>query len=173
MISAQKLLRNNSRFSTRCGWTTTRGCSTCIVLTSSTLKLAPCPTDSSSNRLVNIFFVKLRKYDNTFKGPTMQTVLLVPEECLPWEIHLGRSKTCLCVWEAQKSHFKHLSRQLAGFIVEMINDLVFVSFTFNTLQNDDKDSYDLGQYACHNFMASAQFFSFSKKWDDLNSSDLV
>ena len=30
-------------------------------------------------------------------------------------------------------------------------------------QNDDKDSYDLGQYACHNFMASAQFFSFSKK----------
>ena len=35
--------------------------------------------------------------------------------------------------------------------------------TFNLLQNDDKDSYDLGEYACHNFMASAQFFSFSKK----------
>ena len=100
IISVEKLLRNNSRFSTRCGWTTTRGCSTCIVLTSSTLKLAPCPTDSSSNRLVNIFFVKLRKYNNTFKGPTMQTVLLVPEECLPWEIHPGRSKTCLCIWEA-------------------------------------------------------------------------
>ena len=27
--------------------------------------------------------VKLRKYNDTFKGPTMQTVLLVPEECLP------------------------------------------------------------------------------------------
>ena len=60
----------------------------------------------------------------------------------------------------------------------MINDLVFVLFTLNTLQNDDKDSYDLGQYACHNFMASAQFFSFSKKWDYLcflflNWSDLI
>jgi hypothetical protein len=31
-------------------------------------------------------------------------------------------------------------------------------------QNDDKDTYDLGQYACHSFMASAQFFSFSKKY---------
>ena len=35
--------------------------------------------------------------------------------------------------------------------------------SFIILQNDDKDSYELGQYACHNFMASAQFFSFSKK----------
>merc|ERR1719367_2680052 len=35
----------------------------------------------------------------------------------------------------------------------------------DNLQNDDKDSYDLGEYACHNFMASAQFFSFSKKYE--------
>ena len=26
-------------------------------------------------------------------------------------------------------------------------------------------SYDLGQYVCHNFMASAQFFSFSKDYE--------
>lgn len=26
-------------------------------------------------------------------------------------------------------------------------------------------SYDLGQYVCHNFMASAQFFSFSRKFE--------
>ena len=25
--------------------------------------------------------------------------------------------------------------------------------------------YDLGQYACHNFMATAQFFSFSRKYE--------
>ena len=35
----------------------------------------------------------------------------------------------------------------------------------DNLQNDDKDTYELGQYACHNFMASAQFFSFSKKYE--------
>jgi len=35
----------------------------------------------------------------------------------------------------------------------------------DNLQNDDKDTYDLGQYACHNFMASAQFVSFSKKYE--------
>jgi len=35
----------------------------------------------------------------------------------------------------------------------------------DNLQNDDKDTYDLGQYACHNFMASAQFFSFSRKYE--------
>merc|ERR1719232_156059 len=35
----------------------------------------------------------------------------------------------------------------------------------DNLQNDDKDSYDLGQYVCHNFMASAQFFSFSRKYE--------
>jgi len=35
----------------------------------------------------------------------------------------------------------------------------------DNLQNDDKDTYDLGQYACHNFMAAAQFFSFSRKYE--------
>lgn len=35
----------------------------------------------------------------------------------------------------------------------------------DNLQNDDKDNYDLGQYACHNFMASAQFFSFSRQYE--------
>jgi len=35
----------------------------------------------------------------------------------------------------------------------------------DNLQNDDKDTFDLGQYACHSFMASAQFFSFSKKYE--------
>jgi len=39
------------------------------------------------------------------------------------------------------------------------------STCLDNLQNDDKDSYELGQYACHNFMASAQFFSFSKKYE--------
>ena len=34
----------------RCGWTTTRGCSTCTVLTSSTQTLALWPTGSSSSR---------------------------------------------------------------------------------------------------------------------------
>jgi hypothetical protein len=28
-----------------------------------------------------------------------------------------------------------------------------------------QDMYDLGQYACHSFMASAQFFSFSRKFE--------
>ena len=66
MISVDKLMRNNSRFSSRCGWTTTRGCSTCIVQTSSTLRLAPCPTDSSSNRLV-IFFCKTKNITTYLK----------------------------------------------------------------------------------------------------------
>jgi len=35
----------------------------------------------------------------------------------------------------------------------------------DNLQNDEKESYDLGQYACHNFLASAQFFSFSKQFE--------
>jgi len=35
----------------------------------------------------------------------------------------------------------------------------------DNLQNDDKDNYDLGQYVCHNFMAAAQFFSFSRKFE--------
>lgn len=35
----------------------------------------------------------------------------------------------------------------------------------DNLQNDEKEAYDLGQYACHNFMASAQFVSFSKKYE--------
>ena len=42
--------------------------------------------------------------------------------------------------------------------IDLFDLVLILSF-----QNDDKDSYDLGQYACHNFMASAQFFSFSKK----------
>merc|ERR1719167_1825815 len=69
---------------------------------------------------------------------------MVPEKRLPREVHLGRPEARVCVREAQNP-------------------------TSNTcldnLQNDDKDSYDLGQYACHNFMASAQFFSFSKKYE--------
>jgi len=39
------------------------------------------------------------------------------------------------------------------------------STCLDNLQNDDKDTYDLGQYACHNFMAAAQFFSFSRKYE--------
>lgn len=35
----------------------------------------------------------------------------------------------------------------------------------DNLQNDDKDSFELGQYVCHNFMASAQFFSFSRNYE--------
>ena len=35
----------------------------------------------------------------------------------------------------------------------------------DNLQNDDKDSYELGQYACHSFMAAAQFFSFSRNYE--------
>ena len=35
----------------------------------------------------------------------------------------------------------------------------------DNMQNEDSASYTLGQYACHNFMASAQFFSFSKKYE--------
>merc|ERR1712048_916261 len=38
------------------------------------------------------------------------------------------------------------------------------SSCLDNLQNDDKDSYDLGQYPCHNFLAAAQFFSFSRKF---------
>jgi polypeptide N-acetylgalactosaminyltransferase len=34
---------------------------------------------------------------------------------------------------------------------------------FDTMQNDEKDSYELGIYPCHNFVAASQFFSFSKK----------
>ena len=67
MISVDKLMRNNSRFSTRCGWTITRGYSTCIVQTSSTLRLALCPTDSSSNRLVILFFAKPRIYRHIYR----------------------------------------------------------------------------------------------------------
>jgi polypeptide N-acetylgalactosaminyltransferase len=32
----------------------------------------------------------------------------------------------------------------------------------DNLQNEDKDPYELGQYVCHNFMAAAQFFSYSR-----------
>jgi len=35
----------------------------------------------------------------------------------------------------------------------------------DNLQNEDKDSYVLGQYTCHKFMATAQFFSFSKHFE--------
>jgi len=35
----------------------------------------------------------------------------------------------------------------------------------DNLQNEDKDSYVLGQYTCHKFMAAAQFFSFSRKFE--------
>ena len=43
---------------------------------------------SVSNRLKfkqvgNFSFLRNQEYNDTFKGPTMQTVLLVPEECLP------------------------------------------------------------------------------------------
>ena len=36
---------------------------------------------------------------------------------------------------------------------------------FDTLQNDEKDSYELGVYPCHNYVAASQFFSFSKKYE--------
>ena len=32
-------------------------------------------------------------------------------------------------------------------------------------QNDDKDSYDLGVYPCHEYAAASQFFSFSKAYE--------
>jgi polypeptide N-acetylgalactosaminyltransferase len=35
----------------------------------------------------------------------------------------------------------------------------------DNLQNEDKDPYELGQYVCHNFMAAAQFFSYSKEFE--------
>ena len=42
---------------------------------------------SVSNRLkfkqVGDFLLQNQEYNDTFIGPTMQTVLLVPEECLP------------------------------------------------------------------------------------------
>ena len=49
------------------------------------------------------------------KGPPMQTILVVPEERLPREVHLGRPKARVCIWEAQKSNLRHMSWQLAGF----------------------------------------------------------
>lgn len=35
----------------------------------------------------------------------------------------------------------------------------------DTLQHDDKDNYNLGVYACHEFVTSSQFFSFSKDYN--------
>lgn len=35
----------------------------------------------------------------------------------------------------------------------------------DTLQNDEKDTYDLGIYPCHDYVAASQFFSFSKKFE--------
>jgi len=35
----------------------------------------------------------------------------------------------------------------------------------DNMQNEDSASYTLGQYACHKFMASAQFFSFSRQFE--------
>ena len=52
-----------------------------------------------------------------FTGPPMQTILMVPEERLPGEVHLGRPKARVCLWAAQKPHLKHMSGQLAGFSV--------------------------------------------------------
>ena len=34
-----------------------------------------------------------------------------------------------------------------------------------TLQNDEKDSYELGAYPCHGFVAASQFFSLSKHYE--------
>ena len=34
---------------------------------------------------------------------------------------------------------------------------------FDTLQNDEKDSYPLGMYPCHDYAAASQFFSLSRK----------
>lgn len=39
------------------------------------------------------------------------------------------------------------------------------SVCFDTMQNDEKDSYELGVYPCHDFVAASQFFSFSKKYE--------
>lgn len=38
------------------------------------------------------------------------------------------------------------------------------SSCLDNLQNNEDESYALGQYPCHNFMAAAQFFSFSRKF---------
>ena len=61
-----------------------------------------------------------------FTGPPMQTILVVPEERLPREVHPGRPQACVCLWQAQKPHLKHLSWQLAGFSLSIANKLIGV-----------------------------------------------
>ena len=34
-----------------------------------------------------------------------------------------------------------------------------------TPQNDEKDSYELGAYPCHGFVAASQFFSLSRRYE--------
>ena len=34
----------------------------------------------------------------------------------------------------------------------------------DTLQHDDKDTYNVGIYACHQYVTSSQFFSFSREF---------
>ena len=56
----------------------------------------------------------------------MQTILVVPEERLPREVHPGRPQACVCLWQAQKPHLKHLPWQLAGFNLSIANKLIGV-----------------------------------------------
>ena len=84
----------------RCGWTTTRGCSTCTAPISSTLTLALYQTGSSSNRSDQALWNLQMCNFLLFPGSPMQTILVVPEECLPREVHLGRPQACVCLREA-------------------------------------------------------------------------
>jgi hypothetical protein len=43
--------------------------------------------------------------------------------------------------------------------------LIYTPLRFGLIDLYVQDTYDLGQYACHSFMASAQFFSFSRKFE--------
>ena len=69
--------------------------------------------------------------DMLLKGPPMQTILMVPEERLPGEVHLGRPKARVCIWKAQKSHLKHLSWQLAGFSLLTFANLLIGLWVWN------------------------------------------
>lgn len=39
------------------------------------------------------------------------------------------------------------------------------SMCLDTMQNDEKESYELGAYPCHGFVAASQFFSLSKHYE--------
>ena len=41
---------------------------------------------------------------------------------------------------------------------------IFSGLCVDTLQHDDKDTYNVGIYACHQYVTSSQFFSFSREF---------